>query len=92
MLQRLGQGGLEVCSGRSASTDYGTGDTWTPVEPCQDAITINIGDLLMRWSVTLSHTHTPLSLPFGSTRPPSPAVYCKECLPVHTPLVRRSNT
>lgn len=50
LFQRLGQGGLEVCSGRTAVTDYGVGDVWTPVEPCENAITINIGDLLMRWS------------------------------------------
>jgi len=50
LFQRLGQGGLEVCPGRTAVTDYGVGDVWTPVEPCENAITINIGDLLMRWS------------------------------------------
>jgi isopenicillin N synthase-like dioxygenase len=50
LFQRIGQGGLEVCAGREAVTDYGGGDTWTPVEPTENAITINIGDLLMRWS------------------------------------------
>lgn len=49
MLQRVGQGGLEVCAGRQAVSDYGVGDEWTPVEPYENAITINIGDLLMRW-------------------------------------------
>ena len=49
MLQREGQGGLEVCPGREASTDFGVGNDWTPVVPRNDAITINIGDLLMRW-------------------------------------------
>lgn len=49
MLQRLGQGGLEVCGGRQAVTDYGEGNEWTAVEPCENAVTINIGDLLMRW-------------------------------------------
>ncbi len=48
-LQREGQGGLEVCAGREASTDFGVGNDWTPVVPRNDAITINIGDLLMRW-------------------------------------------
>ena len=47
--QREGQGGLEVCPGREASTDFGVGNDWTPVVPRNDAITINIGDLLMRW-------------------------------------------
>ncbi len=49
ILQREGQGGLEVCPGREASTDFGVGNDWTPVVPRNDAITINIGDLLMRW-------------------------------------------
>ena len=48
-VQREGQGGLEVCPGREASTDFGVGNDWTPVVPRNDAITINIGDLLMRW-------------------------------------------
>ena len=47
--QREGQGGLEVCPGREASTDFAAGNDWTPVVPRNDAITINIGDLLMRW-------------------------------------------
>ena len=42
-----------MCNGRTAVTDYGTGDVWTPVEPCENAITINIGDLLMRWYAPL---------------------------------------
>ncbi len=27
-----------------------SGDEWTAVDPVEDAITINIGDMLMRWS------------------------------------------
>ena len=61
MLQREGQGGLEVCPGREASTDFGVGNDWTPVVPRNDAITINIGDLLMRWCGSEPHT-CPLQL------------------------------
>lgn len=50
LFQRLGQGGLEVCPGREASTEFGMGNEWTPVDPVAGAITINIGDMLMRWS------------------------------------------
>lgn len=38
-----------MCGGRQTVSDYGVGDDWTSVEPCHNAITINIGDLLMRW-------------------------------------------
>lgn len=50
LFQRIGQEGLEVCPGREASTDFAAGDEWTPVRPVKGAITINIGDMLMRWS------------------------------------------
>jgi isopenicillin N synthase-like dioxygenase len=45
LFQRAGQGGLQVCPGREM--DAGE---WTPIEPSEDAITCNIGDMLMRWS------------------------------------------
>lgn len=45
LFQRSGQGGLQVLPG--AESD---GEAWTPVEPSDDAITCNIGDMLMRWS------------------------------------------
>jgi isopenicillin N synthase-like dioxygenase len=48
--ERWGQGGLEVCPGREAVTVYASGDEWTPLEPCEGAICINIGDMLMQWS------------------------------------------
>lgn len=50
LFQRQGQGGLEVCPGRKASSDFGHTDEWTPVPPVEGAITINIGDMLMRWT------------------------------------------
>ena len=40
-----GQGGLEVCAGKDLDNPV-----WTPVPPEEDAITCNIGDMLMRWS------------------------------------------
>ena len=50
LFQREGEGGLEVCPGRKASTEFGHGDTWVPVPPVQGCITCNLGDMLMRWS------------------------------------------
>lgn len=50
LFQRPGQGGLEICPGRDAVTEFGLGDTWTRVEPDPAAIVCNIGDLLMSWS------------------------------------------
>ena len=37
--------GCRCCPGAEAE-----GQAWTPVEPSDDAITCNIGDMLMRWS------------------------------------------
>ncbi|MDJ0392941.1 2-oxoglutarate and iron-dependent oxygenase domain-containing protein [Rhodococcus sp. G-MC3] len=45
LFQRDGQGGLQVCPGREMDTQE-----WTPIQPSDDAITCNIGDMLMRWS------------------------------------------
>eukprot|EP00884_Botryococcus_braunii_P008663 jgi/Botrbrau1/17799/Bobra.0127s0048.1 len=50
LFQRPGQGGLEVCPGREAVTVFASGDEWTPLEPREGAICINIGDMLMQWS------------------------------------------
>jgi isopenicillin N synthase-like dioxygenase len=43
--QRKGQGGLQVCPGKAAATHQ-----WSDVEPLEDYVTCNIGDMLMRWS------------------------------------------
>jgi isopenicillin N synthase-like dioxygenase len=45
LYQRQGQGGLEVCPGKEMDAQE-----WTPIPPDGDAITCNIGDMLMRWS------------------------------------------
>lgn len=45
LFQRDGQGGLQVCPGRDADAQE-----WTPVVPSAQAITCNIGDMLVRWS------------------------------------------
>lgn len=45
LFQRAGQGGLQVLPGAEAADQ-----AWTPVEPSDEAITCNIGDMLMRWS------------------------------------------
>ncbi|MDQ0455756.1 isopenicillin N synthase family dioxygenase [Rhizobium paknamense] len=43
--QKEGEGGLQVCPGKDASTG-----AWTDVPPKKGYITCNIGDMLMRWS------------------------------------------
>jgi isopenicillin N synthase-like dioxygenase len=45
LFQRAGQGGLQVMPGKEADDER-----WTPVPATADAITCNIGDMLMRWS------------------------------------------
>jgi len=45
LFQRTGQGGLQVCPGNDLEAQE-----WTSVVPSDDAITCNIGDMLMRWS------------------------------------------
>lgn len=45
LFQRTGQGGLQVLPGKEAE-----GEAWTEVEPADEVITCNIGDMLMRWS------------------------------------------
>ena len=45
LFQRAGQGGLQLCPGKEME-----GQQWTSIEPADDIITCNIGDMLMRWS------------------------------------------
>lgn len=45
LFQRQGQGGLQVCPGKEMDSQ-----AWTSVTPDEEAITCNIGDMLMRWS------------------------------------------
>ncbi len=45
LFQRNGQGGLQVCPGKEQEAQQ-----WTSIEPSDEAITCNIGDMLMRWS------------------------------------------
>ena len=45
LFQRKGQGGLQVCPGKEMDSQ-----AWTSVAPDEEAITCNIGDMLMRWS------------------------------------------
>lgn len=45
LFQRAGQGGLQVLPGKEHETQR-----WTSVEPADEIITCNIGDMLMRWS------------------------------------------
>jgi isopenicillin N synthase-like dioxygenase len=45
LFQQQGQGGLQVCPGKEMEAQQ-----WTSIEPRDDVITCNIGDMLMRWS------------------------------------------
>jgi len=45
LFQRAGQGGLQVMPGKEADDER-----WTSVPATADAITCNVGDMLMRWS------------------------------------------
>ena len=45
LFQKKGQGGLQVLPGKEMESR-----AWTPVEPDEEVITCNIGDMLMRWS------------------------------------------
>lgn len=45
LFQQTGQGGLQVCPGKDMEAQ-----AWTSIEPADDVITCNIGDMLMRWS------------------------------------------
>ncbi|MFT3715606.1 MAG: 2-oxoglutarate and iron-dependent oxygenase domain-containing protein [Gordonia sp. (in: high G+C Gram-positive bacteria)] len=64
LFQRTGQGGLQVCPGMQAQAQE-----WTSVEPADDVITCNIGDMLMRWS------DDELSSNFHRVRMPQPGEY-----------------
>lgn len=46
VFQKTGQGGLQVCPGKDATQQQ----SWSSVEPQDELITCNIGDMLMRWS------------------------------------------
>jgi len=62
LFQRNGQGGLQVCPGKEMEAQQ-----WTSVHPSEDAITCNIGDMLMRWSDDLLPSN------FHRVKSPGPA-------------------
>lgn len=62
LFQREGQGGLQVCPGKEMAAQQ-----WTSVQPSEDAITCNIGDMLMRWSDDLLPSN------FHRVKSPGPA-------------------
>jgi isopenicillin N synthase-like dioxygenase/tRNA(Arg) A34 adenosine deaminase TadA len=47
LFQRVGQAGLECCSN---PTDSNKERRWTPIDPVENGIAVNIGDMLSRWS------------------------------------------
>jgi isopenicillin N synthase-like dioxygenase/tRNA(Arg) A34 adenosine deaminase TadA len=47
LFQRVGQAGLECCSN---PIDSGKERRWTPIDPVENGIAVNIGDMLSRWS------------------------------------------
>lgn len=49
LFQRMGEAGLECCSNPRSMKEQG-GARWTPVNPVEGGIAVNIGDMLARWS------------------------------------------
>ena len=47
LFQRIGQAGLECCSN---PTDSSKERRWTSIDPVENGIAVNIGDMLSRWS------------------------------------------
>lgn len=47
LFQRMGQAGLECCSN---PIDDSKERRWTPIDPVENGIAVNIGDMLSRWS------------------------------------------
>jgi isopenicillin N synthase-like dioxygenase len=64
LFQREGEGGLQVMPGKEADAER-----WTSVPATADAITCNIGDMLMRWS------DDALPSTFHRVRMPGPGEY-----------------
>ena len=64
LFQQAGQGGLQVLPGKDREAQQ-----WTPIEPADDVITCNIGDMLMRWS------DDQLQSNFHRVKSPGPAEY-----------------
>jgi isopenicillin N synthase-like dioxygenase len=64
LFQRTGQGGLQVLPGKEME-----GEAWTTVDPRDEVITCNIGDMLMRWSDDVLPSN------FHRVRPPMPGEY-----------------
>lgn len=51
LFQRMGQAGLECCANpRTEEGAEGKQLRWTKVDPVENAIAVNIGDMLARWS------------------------------------------
>lgn len=52
------QAGLECCANPHAANNNNNGTLeWTPVDPCQGGIAVNIGDMLARWSDGKLHSN-----------------------------------
>lgn len=49
LFQRVGQAGLECCSNPRDVNNKGS-SRWTPIDPVEGGIAVNIGDMLARWS------------------------------------------
>ena len=64
LYQRPGQGGLQVCPGKEMEAQ-----AWTSIPPDEEAITCNIGDMLMRWSDDVLPSN------FHRVRNPQPGEY-----------------
>lgn len=74
LYQRLGENGLECCANPRRNTNGTTGSnnkplSWIPVDPIENGICVNIGDMLARWSdhQVYSNLHR-VRLPLDATK------------------------
>lgn len=57
LFQRVGQAGLECCANPHDDSKEDKNKLWTPIDPVENGIAVNIGDMLARWSGHRVHSN-----------------------------------
>eukprot|EP00557_Chaetoceros_sp_GSL56_P013266 CAMPEP_0176477324 /NCGR_PEP_ID=MMETSP0200_2-20121128/558_1 /TAXON_ID=947934 /ORGANISM="Chaetoceros sp., Strain GSL56" /LENGTH=511 /DNA_ID=CAMNT_0017873119 /DNA_START=180 /DNA_END=1712 /DNA_ORIENTATION=+ len=57
LFQRVGQPGLECCANPRDDSKQDNNKLWTPINPVENGIAVNIGDMLARWSGHRVHSN-----------------------------------
>lgn len=57
LFQRVGQAGLECCANPHDDSKQDKNKLWTPINPVENGIAVNIGDMLARWSDHRVHSN-----------------------------------